>query len=378
MLYFDNSATSYPKPSSVKQAVSKAITEYGANPGRSGYKMAMETGSRIYEARENLATLFDTESQNVAFTLNCTHALNIAIKGLLKKGNHVLISDLEHNSVLRPIQKLCDDGIISYDVFTYYDDDERTLSDIKSKINDKTRLIICTHVSNVFGYILPIRKIGKLCREKGIYFLVDGAQSAGQLDISIKNDYIDFLCVPGHKGLYGTCGTGAIITKWGDMLDTLMEGGTGTISLSKEMPEEMPERHEAGTINTVGIISLKAGTDYVLGKGVKNIFNYEKYLADYVYNSLKKENDIIIYSYSPASGKNVPIITFNIKGRNSDEVASELSRIGIAVRGGFHCSYLAHKKMGTDDTGTVRISIGSFNTINQCEILVSEIKRLLL
>ncbi|MEG1447944.1 MAG: aminotransferase class V-fold PLP-dependent enzyme [Oscillospiraceae bacterium] len=377
MLYFDNSATSYPKPSSVKQAVSRAVTDYGANPGRSGYKMAMETSSMIYAARENLGTLFGAESQNVAFTLNCTHALNIAIKGLLKKGDHVLISDLEHNSVLRPIQKLCDDGIISYDVFTYYDDDDRTLGDIKSKLTNKTRLVISTHVSNVFGFILPIRKIGEMCREKGIYFMVDGAQSAGQLEINIEDDFIDFLCVPGHKGLYGTCGTGAIITKWGSILDTLMEGGTGTISLSKEMPEEMPERHEAGTINTVGIISLKAGTDYVLKKGIKNIFDYEKYLAQYVYNSLIKEENIIVYSSSPQGGKNVPIITFNIKGKNSDEVSTALAKIGIAVRGGFHCSYLAHKKMGTEDIGAVRISIGSFNTINQCEILVSEIKKLL-
>ena len=388
MIYFDNGATSYPKPKEVKLSTFESVSSFGANPGRGGYEMSLKTARQVFLARKNLSRLFNTEPELVVFTLNCTHALNTAIKGFLKEGDHVIITDLEHNSVLRPLERLKDDGKISYSVFETFESDEKTLLSLERELSShkNTSLVVTTHASNAFGFVLPIRKIGRLLKERKIAYLVDGAQSAGTLPIDMEKDFIDMLCVPGHKGLYGVSGTGAFVlgrtfSKVCDSFKTLTEGGTGNVSLSKKMPTEPPERFEAGSLNTLGIISLLAGTNYVLKRGVEKINEREIFLSILIYKELSKMDEVVLYSPNPMEkDQAVPIITFNLKKGEeiifSEKTAELLAKEGIALRGGFQCALLAHKKMGTESSGAVRISLGDFNTLSQCEILLSKIKKI--
>ncbi len=366
MVYFDNAATTFPKPLSVKHAVDLALSRYGANPGRSGHDLSTETAQKVYEVREKTAKFFGaTDVEQVVFTQNCTYALNMVIKGLLRPGDHVIISDLEHNSVLRPVHTLATSGQITYSVAETSLDAEETVRAFCACIRPNTRAIICTHGSNVFGIKLPVVQLAQLARSYGLYFVMDAAQTAGTELIQIEKMGIDFLCTAGHKGLYGPTGTGLLITPYGNRLRPLVEGGTGSASHAYSQPDFMPDRLESGTLNTVGIIGLGAGIDFVNQQGMDWIAQREMTVARCIYEALSKINGVVLYTPAPQLGVNLPVLSFNITGLTSEETTSKLNQLGFAVRGGLHCAPDAHQKMGTLKGGTVRVSVGAFNTVEQ-------------
>jgi cysteine desulfurase family protein len=377
MIYFDNAATSYPKPQTVEEAVISAMRRYGANPGRSGHAMSLSAAFKVFECREKAAEMFGAASpEDVVFTQNCTHALNLAIKGILRQGDHVIISDLEHNSVLRPIHVMAERGIITYSVAKIGGTDEVTLSEIATLIRPNTKLVACAHGSNVWGIRTPIAAIGQLCRSKGILFLSDCAQTAGHVDIDVQRDGIDFLCCAGHKGLYGPSGTGLLITRHGESLATVIEGGTGTYSADYSQPGSMPEKLESGTVNTMGILGLGAGISFIKRRGISNIYDHETELCAYIRERLSRLDRVRLYTKGYERCGLLPVISFNIEGMSSEDVVSKLDEKGFALRGGLHCSPLAHTKMGTMETGAARISVGAFNNMQQARQLCNAVERI--
>lgn len=376
MIYFDNAATTFPKPRRVIRAVQTAMERYGANPGRSGHTLSMQTAEKVYDCREAAARLFGAELEHVVFTLNCTHALNIAIKGALRQGDHVIISDLEHNSVLRQVHVLAQRGLATYTVAQVHQSEEETVASFEAQIQPETRLIACTHASNAFGIRVPIEKIGAMAKRRGILFLVDAAQTAGVLPIDIKDCNVDFLCTAGHKSLYGPSGTGLLITTRGEELETLVEGGTGSMSADYGMPDILPDRLESGTLNTAGILGLAAGIEFVNIHGIPAIHAEEMRVARHIWKRLRECPHVILYTEEFNPQRNVPVISFNIEGIDSEETCGILSDMGFALRGGLHCAPLAHAKMGTLDTGTARISVGVMNTPEQGEWLCEAIKKI--
>lgn len=376
MIYFDNSATTYPKPVQVVRQAYNALNNYSFNSGRGGYSQSIATAEKIYNVREKIGTMFNAEPENIVFTKNCTEALNIAIKGSVKKGDHIIISSLEHNSVSRVAEKLSSDGIVDYDIASFSFDDEETVENFRKLIKGNTKLVVCMHSSNVFGVCFPIAKIGRLCKDNGIRFVVDAAQGAGVADINMKRDNIDVLCSAGHKCLFGPMGTGFMAVKEGVNLDTLFEGGTGSKSLSLYQPDFLPDRFEAGTLNNPGIIGLGEGIDFINRKGRENIYNHEMKIAQLIYNKLSFIDGVKLYTAFPVNDKYMPIISFNLKDYSSEKTAVLLNDYSICVRAGFHCSPLAHKHFGTLSTGTVRISPGYFNTEKECFCFVNVLKKL--
>jgi cysteine desulfurase family protein len=361
MIYFDNAATTFPKPTNVVNSVNSAIVDYGGNPGRGGHDYAMRVSEKIYGVRNKVARFFNSNAENVVFTCNCTMALNMAIKGVVKQDDHVIISSLEHNAVIRPVYKLFSDNKITYDIANVYDNDERTIADFRRKIQSNTKAIICMHASNVSGKILPLKQIGELCKEQGLVFIVDAAQSAGILPIDIKNLNIDILCTAGHKGLYGITGTGLLVLKDGVNLNTIIEGGTGSVSVNLESPDFYPDRLEAGTINSPGIFSIGAGIDFINSIGITEIYQHEFEKCKYVYDKFRMDKNIHLVAKDFSFNKYVPLVSFNIGKLKSDEVVSILNEKGFALRGGLHCSPLAHKHYDTIDTGLVRFAPSYFS-----------------
>lgn len=376
MIYLDNAATTYPKPVEVINAVNKSFSLYGANPGRSGHNLSINTAMEIYSAREKLNELFDGYgSEFVSFTMNCTYALNMAIKGVLRNGDHVIMSSLEHNSVLRPIYKMVSDGVVSSSVFTVSHDTEETIYNLKKEIRENTKLIIVTAVSNVFGDILPLEEISKVAKENNILFFVDGAQGAGVIPIKMKKLGINCLCVPGHKGLLGVMGVGAILHD-GCITETIIEGGTGSESFNFLQPENFPEKLESGTLNVPAICGLKKGVEIVSAYGVENIFGDETALMKLMFNELSSMRKVILYRNEYNEKMKAPLIAFNIKGYHSEEVASFLNENSVAVRGGYHCSPLAHKTYGTEDVGAVRISPSRFITKKDVNYVINLLQKI--
>ena len=364
MIYLDNGATTFPKPDSVVFAVNNAIKYFSANPGRGGHKMAIKASEIVYNTRAKLAYLYSvSDPSNVIFTNNCTTSLNTVIKGVLKSGDHVIISSLEHNAVLRPVEKLKKKGI-SYSIAEVVEgDDDKTLDNFRNSINDKTKLVICTSASNVFGIKPPYERICALCHQYGIRTCVDAAQGAGLFDIDLSNSSIDYLCLAGHKGLYGPMGTGVLIINCDEIPDSLTEGGTGSSSADYNQPGILPDKFESGTVNFPGIAGLGAGVDFVRRKGTQNIYKHELTLTQQIYNSLKNMDNIILYTNFPQYGSYAPVISFNVKGRGCEETAEILSvKHNIAVRSGLHCAPLAHKYYDTLDIGTVRAVPSVFTT----------------
>lgn len=375
VIYFDNSATTYPKPRSVTYAISDAMKFCGANPGRSGHTMSRISGKEIEKCRNVACELFGAKNpENVAFTLNCTTALNMVIKGLLKPGDHVVVSCLEHNAVMRPINRLKKSGVTCSVAKVYPNDNNKTVDSFRNEINSQTKLIICTHASNVWGIRLPIERIAALAHIYGIPILVDGAQSAGLVPINIEKFGIDYLCLAGHKGLYGPMGTGMLITDKHEKLDTIIEGGTGTDSMILCQPKKMPQKFESGTPNLWGICGLRAGMEFVKKKGIENIFNHEMGLMEYFYDKLKNIKSVKFYMPKPEAPHFVPLISFNIKGKVSDEVGKFLDKNGIEVRTGLHCAPYAHEFAGTLETGVIRVSPSVFNTKAEIDKLLKTLE----
>lgn len=375
MIYLDNGATSFPKPLSVRQNVDISLKKFSANPGRSGHSLSLRAAKEIFECRKRLKELFNVNSEEeIIFTENCTMALNTVIFGLLNEGDHVLISSMEHNSVTRPLESLKDKGV-TYSTFDYSYDDNETVDNVRNLIKSETKLVICTHASNVFGFRFPIERICALCHAYGILFCVDSAQSAGVFDIDVGTNQYDFVCMSGHKSLYGPMGTGVLILN-NRNLKPLLYGGTGTESVKKSQPEGLPEKFESGTQNMNGISGLKAGVDFVKNRGIKNIYNHEYKLAKRLFNGLANNRKVITYNKSFDYGKVAPVVSFNIDGVYSEDLVAKLNKYGIMTRGGLHCSPLAHKTMNTIENGTVRVVPGAFNTINDINYLLNVIRKL--
>lgn len=375
MIYLDNGATSFPKPLSVRQNVDISLKKFSANPGRSGHSLSLRAAKEIFECRKRLKELFNANSEEeIIFTENCTMALNTVIFGLLNEGDHVLISSMEHNSVTRPLESLKDKGV-TYSTFDYSYDDNETVDNVRNLIKTETKFVICTHASNVFGFRFPIERICALCHAYGILFCVDSAQSAGVFDIDVGTNQYDFVCMSGHKSLYGPMGTGVLILN-NRNLKPLLYGGTGTESVKKSQPEGLPEKFESGTQNMNGISGLKAGVDFVKNRGIKNIYNHEYKLAKYLFNGLANNRKVITYNKSFDYGKVAPVVSFNIDGVYSEDLVAKLNKYGIMTRGGLHCSPLAHTTMNTIENGTVRVVPGAFNTINDINYLLNVIRKL--
>lgn len=379
MIYFDNAATSFPKPPSVCEEVDKCMRFYCGNPGRGTHKLSMAAAEKVYECREAVANLIGCETaENIVFTLNTTHALNAAIKGLIRHGDHVIISDLEHNSVYRPVYKMAENGIIQYDIFDSMTCCERRTpiricSNISKLIRPNTRAVICTHTSNICSATLPIKEIAALCHKHKIILVVDAAQSLGHLPINMKDMDIDVLCAPGHKGLLGPAGCGFLAINNGVILETIMEGGNGIVSLDGNMPAFSPERYEVGTLATPAVAGLWAGLQTVQQTGVHNIHKHECMLYSLALERLKNIKKIKVYApeYRGAT------LLFNVNNIPSDQLSRELDEYGVCVRSGFHCSPLAHKKLNTSKDGAVRVSFGLYNTAQEIDEFYNALKSIL-
>lgn len=372
MIYLDNGATTFPKPASVTRAVNKALCEFGANPGRGGHRLAIRASEEIYKCRSAIADYYNVQdTENVIFTNNCTTALNTVIKGILKPNGHAVISCLEHNAVVRPLEKLKNIGVSYTKAQIFPGDDDKTMDSFRNAINDNTSLVICTHASNVFGFKLPVERITALCHQYNIPVCVDAAQTAGLLPLDLKDSKIDYLCAPGHKSLYGPMGTGFLIINTDKIPDSLTEGGTGTNSQMTEQPQLLPDKFESGTPNLPGIAGLRAGIEFVNRRTSKNILSHEMRLLQRLYKELKKNKNIILYTDFPDEKHFVPLLSFNVKGRESEEVSACLNKnYGIATRSGLHCCPLAHKFMGTSDIGTVRVVPSVFTADGDINTLI--------
>lgn len=368
---FDNAATTFPKPVSVAKALNEAIRKNGGNAGRGGHRLTMETSEKVFDTRLTAAEFFGGEAENTVFTLNCTHSLNLAIQGIMQSGGHIIISSMEHNSSARPVYAMAKRGICTFSIADVGKNDEEAIYNFKRLIRKNTKAIVCTAASNVTGRIMPYKEIAKLCAEKNICFIADMAQGAGILDAKLS-DGINIICTSGHKGLYGPTGTGLLISDGKFPIIPIMQGGTGSSSLDLNQPDFLPDSLESGTLNTVGIIALKSGIDFVREKGINNIYAHEKKLCDEFINSLKDTN-IIIYRDEKLSY--TPVVSFNIPDKTSEETAAILDKHGFCLRAGFHCSPLAHHSLGTTD-GTVRFSPSVFNNRNQVNSLVKILRKL--
>lgn len=353
-----------------------AIKNFSFNSGRGGYSASVNAAEKIYSVRERIGNMFNFEPQNIAFTLNCTMALNMAIKGSVKKGDHIIISSLEHNAVWRVVNHLKNNGIAAFDIADFSFDEEETVRNFEQLIKPNTSLIVCMAASNVFGVAFPIEEIGKIAKEHGIRFIVDAAQAAGTIPIDSDKCNIDILCAPGHKCLFGNMGTGFLAVKNDVYLDTIIDGGTGSESINPNQPDFLPDRLEAGTLNNSGIISLGAGIDFIRSKGMDNIYNHELKITDYLYNCLSKNDNVILYCPKPKKYKSAPIISFNYKDYSSEKTASFLAEKNIAVRAGLHCSPLAHSFFDTIDRGTVRLCPSVFTSVRDCEIFLNQLKKI--
>lgn len=374
MIYMDNAATTFPKPAMVLNAATKAMRKYGGNPGRSGHKISQKTEMEVFNVREKVADLFGAEVENCVFTLNCTHALNLAIKGIMSSGGHIITSNLEHNSVIRPIRALERTGC-KYSIAKVSDNERETIENFRKLITPKTKAIAIMIASNVTGQVLPYKGIGELCREHGICFIADGAQACGVIPINIKTDGINILCSAGHKGLYGPMGTGILVSDGKFAVNTVIEGGTGSNSSDIIQPDFMPDRLESGTPNVSGIIALGAGIEFIKRKGLTNIYSHDMILCEQFCKRISRIGGVIIYERE-CSYRRVPIVPFNITGMNSSALAQHLNERGFALRGGLHCSYLAHKKLGTSEQGVVRFSPSIMNTIDEVDLLAKNVRRI--
>ena len=379
MIYFDNGATTFPKPQSVVRAVGSAMQNYGANPGRSGHKMSLKASEIIFNCRENAAALFGVESPDrIIFTDNCTTALNTVIKGLLKSGDHAVISSLEHNAVARPLEHLKQRGV-SFSVAQVFEgDDEATIESFRKAVRNNTKLVVCTAASNVFGIRPPVERIAAICRIYNILFCVDAAQSAGVVPVNMSGSGIDFLCAPGHKGLYGPMGTGILAINSDILPESLTQGGTGSMSSSLEQPETLPDKYESGTPNLPGIAGLNAGLKFVMERGEANILSAETAKAQRLYDGLASMRDVVLYTARPQITTHVPVISFNVRGHDSEQIAALLSdRFNIAVRAGLHCAPLAHKSFGTEEQGTVRAVISVYTKPAQIDYFLLSLKKII-
>ena len=354
MIYLDNAATSFPKPREVVSEVQRCITRYCGNPGRSSHKLALAAADKIYETREKIAAFFNSNKpENVIFTPNATYALNLAIKGLIKEKCHLIISDIEHNSVLRPTYKSLEKYGGDLSVF---DTDRPIKEAISPLIRPDTKMIISTLCSNVTGKILNLRELSEVALEHGLLLILDASQYVGHLPLDLNDVYFTALCSAGHKALFGIQGSGFISVGDDEVFDTLTEGGSGVDSFSREMPILLPERHEAGTLPTPAIASLCAGIEFLNGVGIDEIERKISHLTELLHSELSTLKNVTVY------GAENGIAAFNVGEYPSSYVSEFLDKGNVATRSGFHCAPLIHEKLGTNKRGAVRASLSYFNS----------------
>ena len=377
-VYLDNSATSWPKPPQVIEAITRFLTDCGASPGRSGHRMAISAAREVFETRELVAKLFNVpNSDRVIFTSNATHSLNIALKGVLQKGDHVITTTFEHNSAIRPLRELEAKGIIEVSVIGCNSSGYFDLEVLKSSIKPNTRLVASIHASNVSGDILPVEQIGEICKSHNLLFLVDASQSAGIIPVDMQAYNIDMLAFTGHKKLYGPTGIGGLcVANNHILLQPLIQGGTGSQSESEFHPDFYPDRLEAGTLNTLGIVGLKAGVDFILGKGFDNIQAHIQLLTLRFVKGLKTISTIDVQRTAMGSLR-VGVVSLNLQGYSPSDLAFALdSEYGIMIRPGLHCAPLAHRALGTFPQGSARFSFGCFNTIAEVDYTLEVLRKL--
>ncbi|RUT33748.1 aminotransferase class V-fold PLP-dependent enzyme [Paenibacillus zeisoli] len=377
MIYLDHAATSWPKPAGVIRAVEEALSGSAANPGRGNHAMAIQAGRVLMRSRSRLATLFGVENPvDIAFTSNTTSALNLAIKGFLKPGDHVIATMVEHNSVRRPLEFLKRTLGVKVEYIPVSQEGEINLLSMKRAFEENTRLVVCSHSSNLLGSIAPIEEIAKMTHQHGAVLLVDAAQTAGAYPIDVKEMNIDMLAFPGHKALLGPQGTGGLYIRPDIDLVPHLHGGTGSQSEELEQPSVRPDRYEAGTPNTAGIAGLGEGVKEVLAEGVENIYSREWQLTQELMRGLADIPGISLLG--PALGApRTGIVTFNVADQDAAEVAFRLDReYQIAVRAGFHCTPLGHETAGTTLTGAVRASVGYSTTAYEVNALIKAMQQL--
>lgn len=376
MIYFDNAATTFPKPDIVYEKHIQAMKSYGANPGRAGHKMALKANRGIFVTRNLIGKLFNIKNpMNIVFTFNCTESLNLGIKGLLRSGDHVITTSMEHNSVLRPIKHLEEKGIENT-IVSANSKGEIDPANIEKAIKANTKLIVTTHISNLTGTIMPIEAIGQIAGAHNIPYMVDAAQSAGVYSIDVEKMNISLLAFPGHKGLLGPQATGGLYIKEGLEIEPIFQGGTGSSSESLIQPDTLPDKYESGTNNGPGIVGLGAGIEYILEKGMKNIREHEETLTDHFLKGIETIEGI--RAYGPLDiKKQAAVVSLNLKDIDSSELAYILDEeYDIATRPGLHCAPLAHKTIGTLDQGVVRFSFGIFNTKEEVDNAINALKEI--
>lgn len=378
-IYFDNGSTSYPKAPGVAEAMADMIENGAFNVNRGNYMEAYEVAGIILETRELLAELFNAESsRQVVFTPGITHSLNYVIKGLLKPGDHVLVSGMEHNAVMRPLTQMEQAGV-TYDVIPADDEGSINVADIEPLIRENTRAVITLHASNVSGIVLPIEEIGRICKQRGIYFIVDTAQSAGTIPVDMQKANIDFLAFTGHKGLLGPQGIGGFVISEAldDEIEPLIAGGTGSISDSFEMPAVLPDKYESGTLNLPGIIGLHAALTYLKETGIDKIHEKKMNLTAYLLVGLKEFNSVRVAG-KPDIKDRVAVVSLDFPGADNAMIAFELeSTYGIMTRVGLHCAPAAHRSLGTYPQGTVRIAFSASNTTEEIDVLLNALRNII-
>ena len=372
MIYFDSAATTLQKPSAVARASAWAI-EHLASPGRGGHLAARRAAETAYTCRKLAAELFEVDDpQRVVLTFNATHGLNLAIKTLVKSGMTVLISGYEHNAVTRPLSAIpgVNVKVAAGPLFC----PEKFMEEFRRQLTQEVDVVVCTHVSNVFGYILPVEQVADLCRDKGIPLIIDASQSAGCLPISMAGTGAAFIAMPGHKGLYGPQGTGLLLCS--GSAEPLLQGGTGSESMKQTMPAFLPDRLEAGTHNIAGAAGLVEGLRFVLARGPEKIGRQEQELTAQLGEGLSQIPDIEAFRDRIGDAQ-AGVISFRVEGRDCEELCERLGDMGCAMRDGLHCAPLAHRTAGTLDTGTIRASASVFNTRWEVEQLLLAVRRVL-
>lgn len=375
--YLDNAATSWPKPETVYQAVDHFMREVGATPGRGGHRREEEAARIADEARAALAKLFHAPDPNgIAFTMNATQAINMALKGLLKQGDHVITSSIEHNAVWRPLKALERRGV-EVTAVPCAQSGSLDPAEVEAAIRPSTRLIAMLHASNVLGTILPVAEIGALARKHNLLFLVDAAQTAGAVPIDMQAMHIDLLAFPGHKGLFAPHGTGGLVVRPGLTLETWIEGGSGTESAPEAMPEALPLRLEAGTQNAVGIAGLLAGVRFVLEQGVERIRAHEMELTALLIEELRGVPGLTVLGPADVSQRTA-VVSVTVEGYVPDQLAMVLDEVfDIATRAGLHCAPQAHRTADTLEIGALRFSPGYFNTVDEIHAAAEALKSIL-
>ncbi len=375
-IYFDNAATSWPKPPAVRAALDKYFLEAGGNPGRSGHQMSIAAARLVENSRELLAEFFNAKDPSqIVFTHNATHALNLAIYGLLRPGDHVVITSIEHNSVMRPLRHLEALGV-RVTVVACRTDGTLDLDRLNDALRPGARLLVTTHGSNVAGTLIPIKQVAELARNRHVLYLLDAAQTAGAVAIDVQGIGLDLLAFSGHKGLLGPTGTGGLYIREGVALSPLIRGGTGSDSARETQPEFLPDSHESGTLNVAGIAGLRAALRFLRETGTEAVRTHEQKLVSQLLRGLREIPGITIYGPGEAAFQ-CGVVSFNVDGAMPSEVGLILDeQFGIMARTGLHCAPSAHRTLGTFPTGTVRFSFGWFNTIAEVDASLEALRKI--